>query len=150
MQCQHFFYRLNVIVTEMFVISYDLSCFSSMKNSHILLLVQIMVHIIHVIKMLMSSKLLTSSENIFCWIFWVVSYITELFDFFWRRWQYTLLFLISLSICHQTILGELNNRKCKVIYMHITLYYFVYDKETMHKVIIWVQDVCVNISTCHL
>ena len=49
-QCQHFFYRLNMIVTEMFVISYDLSWFSSLKNLHILLLVQIIVHIDDVIK----------------------------------------------------------------------------------------------------
>ena len=39
-----------MIVTEMFVISYDLSWFSSLKNSHILLLVQIIVHIDDVIK----------------------------------------------------------------------------------------------------
>ena len=49
-QCQHFFYRLNMIVTEMFVISYDLSWFSSLKNLHIFLLVQIIVHIDDVIK----------------------------------------------------------------------------------------------------
>ena len=67
-----------MIVTEMFVISYDLSWFSSLKNSHILLLVQIIVHINDVIKMMTSSKKI-------CWIFWVVSYIAELFDIFWRR-----------------------------------------------------------------
>ena len=64
-QCQHFFYRLDMIVTEMFVISYDLSWFSSLKNSLVLLLVQIIVHIDNVIKMMTSSKLLTSSRNVF-------------------------------------------------------------------------------------
>ena len=39
-----------MIVTEMFVISYDLSWFSLLKNSHILLLVQIIVHIDDVMK----------------------------------------------------------------------------------------------------
>ena len=57
MQCQHFFYRLNMIVTEMFAISYDLSWFSSLTNSHILLLVQITVHIDYAIKMLTSPKI---------------------------------------------------------------------------------------------
>ena len=42
-QGQHFFYRLDMTATEMFVISYDVSWFSSLKNSHILLLVQIAV-----------------------------------------------------------------------------------------------------------
>ena len=37
-QGQHFFYRLDMTATEMFVISYDVSWFS-----HILLLVQIAV-----------------------------------------------------------------------------------------------------------
>ena len=90
-----------MIVTEMFVISYDLSWFSSLKNSHILLLVQIIVHIDdvlkmltfvqiivhldHVLIMLMSSKLLTSSKIFFCWIVWVDFYIAELFDVFWRQ-----------------------------------------------------------------
>ena len=64
-QCQHFFYRLDMIVTEMFVISYDLSWFSSLKNSLVLLLVHIIVHIDNVIKMMTSSKLLTSSRNVF-------------------------------------------------------------------------------------
>ena len=73
-----------MIVTKMFVISYDLSWFSSLKTSHMLLLVQIIVHIDDVIKMLTSSKLLTSSK-IFFLGFWVVSYIVELFDVFWRR-----------------------------------------------------------------
>ena len=39
-----------MVVTEMFVISYELSWFSSLKNSHILLLLQIMVHIADLIK----------------------------------------------------------------------------------------------------
>ena len=39
-----------MIVTEMFVISYELSWFSSLKNSHILLLVKIIVHIDDAIK----------------------------------------------------------------------------------------------------
>ena len=128
MQCQHFFYRLNMIVTEMFAISYDLSWFSSLTNSHILLLVQITVHIDYVIKMLTSPKIF------FCWIFWVVSYIAELSDVFRRRWSYTLLFLISLSICHQTLLGELNNRKYTVIYMHIT---FLHGKNIYTLQMFW-------------
>ena len=68
-----------MIVTEMFVISYDLSWFSSLKNSHILLLVQIIVHIDDVIK---NTDVIKKS---FCWIFWVVFYIVELFDVFWSR-----------------------------------------------------------------
>ena len=51
-----------MIVTKMFVISYDLSWFALLKNSHTLLLVQIIVHIDDAIKMLTSSKLLTSSK----------------------------------------------------------------------------------------
>ena len=43
-------YGLDMIVTEMFVISYELSWFSSLKNSHILLLVKIIVHIDDAIK----------------------------------------------------------------------------------------------------
>ena len=39
-----------MIVTEMFVISYELSWFSSLKNSLILLLVKIIVHIDEAIK----------------------------------------------------------------------------------------------------
>ena len=39
-----------MVVTEMLVISYDLTWFSSLKNSHILLLVEIIVHIDDVIK----------------------------------------------------------------------------------------------------
>ena len=39
-----------MIVTEMFVVLYDLSWFSSLKNSHILLLVQIIVHTDDVIR----------------------------------------------------------------------------------------------------
>ena len=58
-----------MIVTEMFVISYDLSWFSSLKTSHMLLLVQIIVHIDDVIKMLTSSKLLTSSKIFFLGFF---------------------------------------------------------------------------------
>ena len=58
-QCQYFFYKLKMVITEMFVISYDLSWFSSLKNSHKLLLVQIIVHNDDVIKMLTLSKLLT-------------------------------------------------------------------------------------------
>ena len=48
-----------MIFTEMFIISYDLSWFSSLKNSHIVLLVQVIVHIYDVI------KIMTSSKNIF-------------------------------------------------------------------------------------
>ena len=68
-----------MIFTEMFIISYDLSWFSSLKNSHIVLLVQVIVHIYDVI------KIMTSSKNIFLLDFFsVVSYIIELFDGFWR------------------------------------------------------------------
>ena len=81
-----------MIVAEMFAISYDLSWFSSLKNSHILLLVQIMVHIDDVTKNAYVIK------NIFCLIFCVVSCIVKLFDVFWRRLKHTLLFLISLSM----------------------------------------------------
>ena len=63
-----------MIVTEMFVFSYDQSWFSSLKNSNILLLVQIIVHIDEVVKNTGVIK------KIFCWIFCVVSYIVELFD----------------------------------------------------------------------
>ena len=77
-QCQHFFYRLNMIVTEFFLILYDLSWFSSLKNSHILFLVQIIVYIDDVIKTFDIIK------KKFCWIFWVVLYIVELFYVFRR------------------------------------------------------------------
>ena len=44
-----------------------------------------------------------------------------------------MLFQISLLICHETILGELNNRKYTVIYMHITFLHgkniFFYSKQ---------------------
>ena len=71
-----------MIFTEMFVISYNLSWFSSFKNSQVLLLVQIIVHIDDVI------KILTSSENIF------------LLDFFG-------LFLILLN--YLMLFGEYDN-----------------------------------------
>ena len=58
-----------MIVTKMFVISFDLSWFSSLKTSRMLLLVQIIVHIDDVIKMLTSSKLLTSSKIFFLGFF---------------------------------------------------------------------------------
>ena len=74
-----------MIVTEMCVISYDLKWLSSLKISHILLLVQILVHIDD-FKNADVMKIADVAKNIFCWIFWVVSYIVELFnDVFWRQ-----------------------------------------------------------------
>ena len=74
-----------MIVTEMCVISYDLKWLSSLKNSHILLHVQILVHIDD-FKNADVMKIADVTKNIFCWIFWVVSYIVELFnDVFWRQ-----------------------------------------------------------------
>ena len=74
-----------MIVTEMFLISYDLSWFSSLKNSHMMLLGKIIVHIDDGIKNIDVIKIDDVSKRNFCWIFWVVSYIVELFDIFWRR-----------------------------------------------------------------
>ena len=63
-----------MIVTEMFVISYDLSWFSSLKNLHILLLVQIIVHIDDVIKIadVIKNTFLLDFLGCFlyCWIIW--------------------------------------------------------------------------------
>ena len=123
-----------MILTEMFLISYDLSWFSSLKNSHILLLVQIIIHIDDVIK---NADVIKIADIIQKYFFVGLSglFIILLNYLMFSGDDDNMLFLFSLSICHQ-ILGELNNRKYTVRYMHITLCHFVYHKKTMNKVML--------------
>ena len=74
-----------MIVTEMFVVSYDQSWFSSLKNPHILLPVQIIAHIDDAIKNADAIKITDVIKQIFLLDFLGCSYIVELFDVFWIR-----------------------------------------------------------------